>query len=1503
MLRRLLVLVALFGFHSILAQQFLSRYYTISSLADLGGKIVFAADDGAHGSELWISNGTAEGTTLLRDIQPGSGGSTPRNFTLLNDKLYFTATTLQYGDELWSTDGTAVGTTLVSDIRPGHNLGSEPRSLVVYKSNLYFVASADGFNTSLYRSNGTAAGTVKVADLGFGQVSEIAATPDYLYLVFDGALWRSDGTTPGTQALNIDGQPFVSNLLAVSNSLYFSTRSSSGSTVRLYRIQGTGAHSSLKELIAPSPGFYEVANLTAVGSKVFFSVRKNFGDQADELWVTDGTSAGTAMVKSFGWWPSDATTAMHNFVAYDNRLFFQAGSSADYTLWVSDGTSAGTVEIHTVELGYPYRDENKPVVVGGKLYFSGDGEFWTSDGTQAGTRQLFDINQGNQPSIPELLTVSGDKVFFSADDGYGLALWSSAPAGEVDVRVNGSSVRSGGQLVFDAVQVDGCAVRTIDIANAGTRDLMLLDVVISGQDFYLLGELPEYLLAGEKVSVEVYFLPLAPGTRKGRLTIRTTDANEGNFVLDVRGPSVEGNTPAFCDVFDPDVLSRHLTPQSDPEIELTNHSVRENLPPGTTVGRLSPIDGSGIFTFKLESGVGDADNHLFQVAGDVLRTAATFDYSKRSIYTVRVSADGDGGVFESSLTIFITPDNSQSTDDCRAEIQRLDFGINDVAYNSQGHLFAVCEDGVIMRSTNDGSSWTRIYSGTDVPLLSIVFHGTSGFITGNGLLLKSEDSGATWFRLFLPDDASVANSFFVNETTGFAVDFFGTLLRTDDGGRNWQAISQPANDVPNGMWFWDANTGIMCYWGLVLKTTNGGVNWNVVDTQLLGSFNEYRDVGFFDATHGIMVSPSNIYQSDDGGDSWYPVSSILGDYFTGIGFAGPNTAYVFGGYNSGELVITTNKGLNWTTASAEPLSWVTGVAYKASSNLVAIAGTNSSNPLSIEPGNAVLTASAGTANWEIKAELRAQDFHTISFPSASVGYVFGEFHGYKSTDGGNSWKKLDLNTVVTGSWFTDDQTGYIADGYNIYKTTNGGTSFTPVYNIDANGTANLRKLVAASSTTLVAYSTSGVLYRTSNSGASWSIVYNEPLNQLMEVTFASATVGYGVDLLGKVIKTTDGGASWSPVFTWSGSGEFFNTIAFVSATTGFMGGKDGLLLKTTNGGVSWTPVFGGLPSTIRRLKFVSATKGYAFLEEGSVYETIDGGTSWSWIGNLRYIGISDATIVNGQLYYCGLYGNLGRIDVEAGAPKPGYISGPENVCAGDRVTFEVAGQEDVTYSWSVAGASVSYDGTVAVVSFPGPGDYVVTVSTAGSCGGGSSRTLNVKAGSASQPVIQGSDLVEANAQTTYSIANPKQASRYSWNVAGAAEFEQQGEAVTVKWGKDSGVVSVMETDNLFGCRATNTLTVEVDQTTIVGVDDNILRSGVRLFPNPTPDYLEIESSISDEVTVHIYDLTGKDYGHQVVRPHSNSRVNLTFLPRGIYIVKLTARGKGETSLRIVKSEP
>ena len=1501
MLRCLLVLIALYGFHALQAQQFLSRYLTISSIADLGGKIVFAADDGVYGSELWISDGTPEGTTLLSDIQPGSSGSAPGNFIVHNGKLYFTATTLQYGVELWSTDGTEAGTMQLKDIRPGHNLGSDPQLITVYKNTLYFIASPDGFNVSLYRSNGTSAGTLEVTDLGFGEVTEIAATSDYLYFIFEGTLWRSDGTGPGTQALDIDAQPSVSNLFATNNKLYFSTKSASGSTVRLYTIQGANPHSALKEFIAPAPGFNEINHLTAVADKVFFSVRKNYDDQTDELWVTDGTTAGTTLVKAFGWWPPDGETAMRNFVAYNNRLYFQGGASVNYALWTSDGTAAGTAEVHAVQIGYPYQDENKPVVVGGNLYFSGNGEFWISDGTSTGTRQLFDVNQGQQ-SIPLSLTVSGDKVYFVADDGYGLSLWNTAPAGEIDVRTDDEALRSGDRLNFDPVQIDGCAVRTLKIVNAGKRELILNEVAVSGQDFFLMGQLPELLAPGDKATLEIYFLPLSSGTRKGRLTITTNDANEGSFVLDVRGVSVEGDTPAFCDVYDDEALARHLVPVRDSEIKISNSSVREQQPPGTTVGTLS-TDDEGIFSYRFESGVGDADNYLFEIVNGVLRTAATFDYDKRNVYTVRVGAHGDSGDFQSNIAITITrSDNPPPPGDCSAQIHRLDFGINDVAFNSQGHLFAVCEDGVVMRSTNDGSSWTRLSSGTDEPLRKIEFRGSSGFITGDGFMLKSDDNGATWFRIFLPDDVSAGVSFFLDENTGFVAGVDGAFLRTDDGGRNWQLTGYPFTITPSAMWFLDGNKGIACdVWGQVMKTTDGGATWDAVDTSLLGPFNEYTDIGFFDATYGIMVSTTNVYKSDDGGDSWYPVSGVLGDYFTGVTFAGANTAYVYGGYNESEIWITSNKGLDWSPADGEPLTGVSGMAYKPASSLVVVAGANSSNPGAIEPGSAILAAPAGTASWQIKSELRAQDFHAISFPSTSVGYVFGEFHGYKSTDGGNSWQELDLNTVITGAWFTNEQTGYVADGYNIYKTTNGGASFAPVYSVDVNGSANLRKVVAASSGTLIAYSSFGILYQTTNSGASWSVVYDEPLNQLMEVTFATSQVGYAVDLLGKVLKTTNGGSSWAPVFTWAGSGEFFNTIAFVSATTGFIGGKDGLLLKTTNGGVTWTPVFGGLPSTIRRLKFVSANKGYAFLEEGTVYQTEDGGTTWSWIGNLPYIGLSDATVATDKLYFCGSYGNLGKIDVETGAPKPGYISGPENVCAGDKVTFEVADEADLLYIWNAPGASVSYDGPVAVVSFPGPGDYAVSVSTLGACGSSAPRTLNVKAGLTPQPVIEGSDLVTANTEVTYSVEDLRPDSRYSWNVTGANSFEQQGGEVVVTWGTVQGTVRVMETDNVFGCRAMDVLTIEVDPTTVVGVDDNILRSGIRLYPNPTPDYLQVESSVHSDVTVRIYDLAGKAYGYHIIHPQGSSRVNLASLPRGIYILKLSAKGiDDESVIRVVK---
>ena len=68
------------------------------------GTLFFQADDGNHGAELWKTNGTAESTLLVMDINPGSGSSTPELFVLVEDILYFTADDGVHGREPWALD-------------------------------------------------------------------------------------------------------------------------------------------------------------------------------------------------------------------------------------------------------------------------------------------------------------------------------------------------------------------------------------------------------------------------------------------------------------------------------------------------------------------------------------------------------------------------------------------------------------------------------------------------------------------------------------------------------------------------------------------------------------------------------------------------------------------------------------------------------------------------------------------------------------------------------------------------------------------------------------------------------------------------------------------------------------------------------------------------------------------------------------------------------------------------------------------------------------------------------------------------------------------------------------------------------------------------------------------------------------------------------------------------------------------------------------------------------
>ncbi len=357
------------------------------------GTVLFVAYD-ADGSEPWVTDGTEAGTRQLKNISE-EGDSEPQHFARFGSVVYFDARSDLEGRELWTTDGTEEGTTMLPETSVGIFRGVES-PVVDLDGTLYFAAadSNEGSDRELWTTQGaTTSRAVNVNLGGSGVFSDPFVHRSALY--FHGSdgtntnhLFISDGTTEGTEVLKPGTATSPVDLTSVGDTLFFTAF---GSARSLWKTDGTTAGTvKVREEGIDEPRF-----LTAFDAALFFQFTDAIDDH--ELWHSDGTEEGTAKFIDIN---DEGNATPENLTVVGDLLFFTAGDvEHGRELWVTDGTAAGTSLTRDIEEG---EDGSFPFPVGqffGELIFVGTtstagSELFISDGTEAGTRIIKDVCPG-----------------------------------------------------------------------------------------------------------------------------------------------------------------------------------------------------------------------------------------------------------------------------------------------------------------------------------------------------------------------------------------------------------------------------------------------------------------------------------------------------------------------------------------------------------------------------------------------------------------------------------------------------------------------------------------------------------------------------------------------------------------------------------------------------------------------------------------------------------------------------------------------------------------------------------------------------------------------------------------------------------------------------------------------------------------------------------------------------------------------------------------------------
>ena len=445
------------------------QFFTTIDISGPGatlGEWVLVRTDGTANGTVMVTD--SDGRPM--EVDPFSDATTvydpaqPSQLVVLGGHIYFRSSTPSAGiltaGELWRTDGTPAGTTLVKDIYTGLLNASNPNSLLATGGVLYFSAFEPATGRELWKSDGTNAGTVMVRDIvagaGSGNAAPVAGVGSLCYFLHRPSalvaeLWVTDGTSAGTRKFSnrayLGGQEM--------NGRFIFMASDPGPGDALMSTSGTTAAGVTEVVLATNVATFYPGN----NGRVYFVA-------SGGLWSSDGTPGGTAPVAPvsgafaapyFGWnghlhgtdafagdgsqyrparIPLNGGTMTHVSpvlaATFDaTRLYHDLGSRLVYwhkpagglwTLYGFDGSTTtplrsfpGSPTMNNHELPGLIRPLGK---MGNTLFFAGPVdtaghlELWKTDGTPGGTALVADLNVSLATRTPIVSGAATDTAWY-----------------------------------------------------------------------------------------------------------------------------------------------------------------------------------------------------------------------------------------------------------------------------------------------------------------------------------------------------------------------------------------------------------------------------------------------------------------------------------------------------------------------------------------------------------------------------------------------------------------------------------------------------------------------------------------------------------------------------------------------------------------------------------------------------------------------------------------------------------------------------------------------------------------------------------------------------------------------------------------------------------------------------------------------------------------------------------------------------------------------------------